>query len=503
MEPFALAAVSLTISISLFIKKERSHVQLFFAFLCLALFLQKTGTFFSEIFDTNFWKSINYLGTFSIPPLLTALCRSFLNRQKIPSKKTILSTACGSLLLAAVCLTLCSGWPYLNLVLYLYIGFAMAYCYVILVNSIRTKEPDVEKKRLTYITIACALAAVLSVSDIFHFYGYSIPSMSNIAIAILLYFTLIIITYHRLPELHEIMVRTLIVFALVLFVTITFYLIAGLFGGTAILPLKSALMASFVIVISIDPAKLVLKKIASRFFFEGRNVLVSLYAIDEEIEKEKSMLLEEMATGLAHEIRNPLGSIKGAAQYLESEAGSTENKRLLNVIVEETDRLNGVVSQFLDYARPYSMNAEIQDINRIIDKVISLIKTDGRSENIVIEKSLDKNLTALRMDGEQMIQVVLNIALNAIEAMPEGGTLGFATASIESGGGKTTEIAIRDTGCGIGKADLKNIFKPFFTTKKRGTGLGLSVCQRIVTNHCGRIDVESTPDRGTVVFIRI
>ena len=137
-------------------------------------------------------------------------------------------------------------------------------------------------------------------------------------------------------------------------------------------------MASFVIVISIDPAKLVLKKIASRIFFEGRDVLVSLYAIDEEIEKEKSMLLEEMATGLAHEIRNPLSSIKGAAQYLKSEVGSTENKKLLNVIVEETDRLNGVVSQFLDYARPYSMNAEVQDINRIIDKVISLIKAAGK-----------------------------------------------------------------------------------------------------------------------------
>ena len=305
METFALSVVSFTISISLFIKKERSHVQLFFAFLCLALFLQKTGTFFYGIFDANFWKSINYIGVLSIPPLLLALCRSFLNRQKIPSKKTIVLTTLSTFLLAAVFLTLCSGWPYLNLVLYLYIGSAMAYCYVTLVNSIKTKDPDVEKKRLMYIAIACALAVVLSVSDIFNFYGHSIPSMSNIAIAILLYFTLIIITYHRLPELHEIMVRALIVLALVLFVTVTFYLIAGLFGGDAILPLKSVLMASFVIVISIDPAKLILKKIASRFFFEGRDVFVSLYAIDEEIEIEKSKLLEEMATGLAHEIRNP------------------------------------------------------------------------------------------------------------------------------------------------------------------------------------------------------
>jgi len=102
-----------------------------------------------------------------------------------------------------------------------------------------------------------------------------------------------------------------------------------------------------------------------------------------------------------------------------------------------------------------------------------------------------------------MIQVVLNIALNSVEAMSEGGILSFATAKIKDDGDKTLEIAIRDTGCGISKDELRNIFKPFFTTKKKGAGLGLSVCQRIIKNHGGRIDVESTPGSGTVFFIRI
>ncbi len=137
-----------------------------------------------------------------------------------------------------------------------------------LADSIETKKPDVEKERLIYVAIACALAAFLSVSDIFHCYGYRIPSMSNIAIAVLIYFTLIIITHPRLPELHKIMVRALIVFALVLFVTIIFYLITSLFGKNTILPLNSVLMASFVIVISIDQAKPILKKIAARFLVE-------------------------------------------------------------------------------------------------------------------------------------------------------------------------------------------------------------------------------------------
>jgi len=285
METFALAAISLTISISLFIKQKRSPAQLSFAFLCLALFLQKTGTFFYGIFGADFWKAISYLGALSIPPSLIAFCRSFLNRQKFPSRKIVISTASGSFLLTAICLTPCYDWPYLNLVFYLYLGSAMVYCYTALIDSIKMKGSDIERERLIYVAIACALAAALSVFDIFHSYGYDIPSMSNIAIAVLIYFTLIIITYSRLPELHEIMVRALIVFALVLFVTIIFYLITGLFGKNTVLPLNSVLMASFIIVIFIDPAKLILKKIAARFFFEGRDVSVSLYAIDEEIEK--------------------------------------------------------------------------------------------------------------------------------------------------------------------------------------------------------------------------
>jgi Signal transduction histidine kinase, nitrogen specific len=116
------------------------------------------------------------------------------------------------------------------------------------------------------------------------------------------------------------MARALIVMVITLFVIVIFYLIIGVFGGDTDLPVNSVLMASFIIVIFIDPVKLILKKIASRLFFEGRDVFTSLYIIDEKLEREKSMLLEEMASGLAHEIRNPLGSIKGAAQCMRSEA---------------------------------------------------------------------------------------------------------------------------------------------------------------------------------------
>ncbi|MBW2636759.1 MAG: hypothetical protein JRC86_04425 [Deltaproteobacteria bacterium] len=505
METFALAAVSLTISISLLIKKKKGPTHRAFAFLCLALFFQKAGVFFHEAFTVGIWKTFSYLGALSIPPLLFSFCRIFLKRELSPSRRIIVSTAAGSFLLGVFLLISGFTLPHITIIMYLYNGIAIVYCYTVLVDAIRKESPGVEKKRLIYLAVACAAAAVLSISDILFHYGYNIAPLSDITIAALIYFTLIVITYRRLPELHEIMVRALIVFALVLFTTTTIYFVMELFGKDSGLSLNDVLMASFIIVIFIDPVKKILKKLAGHLFFEGRNdVSISIYAIeDEAVEKEKSMLLDEMATGLAHEIRNPLGAIKGAAQYLKSETESLESRKLLTVIVEETDRLNGVMSQFLNYAKPHSIETSTQDINRIITRVVSLLRAGGLPNNIDIEEDLDANPPGIDADGEQLTQVILNMALNGIEAMSEGGTLTITTARIEDEENKTVEITIRDTGGGIDDKHMKDIFKPFFTTKKKGAGLGLSLCQRIIKSHGGRIDLQSTPGEGTAFCIKI
>jgi signal transduction histidine kinase len=225
--------------------------------------------------------------------------------------------------------------------------------------------------------------------------------------------------------------------------------------------------------------------------------------LDEKLEKEKSLLLEEMAPVLAHEIRNPLGSIKGAAQYLRSESNTGENQRLLDVIIEEVDRLNSVVSQFLNYAKPYTITLKTQDVNQVIEKAIAIVKASDRLGNISIEKELRSDLPMVAIDAEQLVQVILNISFNAIEAMPAGGTLIFRTSKIESGDGGAVGISIRDTGTGIKKEGMKNIFKPFFTTKERGVGLGLAICQKIIKNHGGYIRVKSIPHQGSIFYIRL
>jgi signal transduction histidine kinase len=263
------------------------------------------------------------------------------------------------------------------------------------------------------------------------------------------------------------------------------------------------MVASFLIVIAIEPLREILKKLIGFLYPDSREFLQSLFAFDEKLEREKSLLLEEMAPVFAHEIRNPLGSIKGAAQYLRSEVSSEENRKLVDVIIEEVNRLNRVVSQFLNFARPYQPDLKPLDINRIVERATDVIRANVLSERIAIQMDLRPGLPPVRADAEQLIQVILNIAMNAIEAMPEGGTLTLRTRKIESDEGDTVAVAIRDTGPGIRREDLKNIFKPFFTTKERGVGLGLAISQRIMRGHGGHIRAKSIPGKGSVFYIRV
>ncbi len=225
-------------------------------------------------------------------------------------------------------------------------------------------------------------------------------------------------------------------------------------------------------------------------------------------ERDRLAALGEMAAGLAHEIRNPLGAIKGAAQLLlppdEPATVPNESREFLGIIVEETNRLNRVVSQFLDYARPYKGTLEPLDVNEVVKKTVQLLppSADG-APPADLSLELDAALPLARGDAEQLRQVFLNLALNALQAMPDGGRLVIGTARRppRAGAGEAVEVRFTDNGRGIPSATLKNLFIPFFTTKERGTGLGLPISQRIVENHGGRIEVRSRDGAGSTFTV--
>jgi signal transduction histidine kinase len=215
--------------------------------------------------------------------------------------------------------------------------------------------------------------------------------------------------------------------------------------------------------------------------------------------------LGTLTAGLAHEIRNPLVAIKTFTQLLPERIDDEEfRNHFLNIASGEVDRISALVTELLEFARPSEPKFELEDINAILDGMILLVSTETKSKRIDIFKDYAKELGAITIDREQMKQVFLNMLLNAIEATPENGKIYVKTRSYAKPEGEPyIQIEFTDTGCGIRPEYLEDIFTPFFTTKEKGSGLGLSISNQIVQDHKGYIDVESQVNKGTSFFINL
>jgi len=210
----------------------------------------------------------------------------------------------------------------------------------------------------------------------------------------------------------------------------------------------------------------------------------------------------EMSAGMAHEIRNPLGGMAGALQMLRREPLlDSENARLMDIATKEATRLNTIITEFLRYSRPPDLNLKECDLRELVTETVALIRHDGRvqkSQEVVVRQ--EGHIPMVQADPDKMKQVFWNLATNALQAMPSGGTLTISTGCrrVTSGkrSGDVVEVVVQDTGTGIRKEDLNRIFLPFFTTKQNGSGLGLATAQRIVDQHGGWVRVESEEGKG-------
>jgi len=239
-------------------------------------------------------------------------------------------------------------------------------------------------------------------------------------------------------------------------------------------------------------------------------VIESSQAYERVKERDRLAALGEMAAGLAHEIRNPLGAIKGAAQLVITADGKTasptEVQEFLAIIVEEANRLNNVVTRFLDYARPERPGregADRLDLNTVVRRTEQLLRQD-LPRSVELRVRLDDALPEIAGDPESLLQVFLNLGQNALQAMPDGGTLELLTTRRRRsrlGYGQFCEVRFRDTGVGIPRDRLKKLFIPFYTTKQKGTGLGLAISHRIINQHGGTIEVRSTIGQGSTFSV--
>jgi two-component system sensor histidine kinase HydH len=205
-----------------------------------------------------------------------------------------------------------------------------------------------------------------------------------------------------------------------------------------------------------------------------------------------------LAAGVAHEIRNPLSSIKGFAVYFKERlSGNKEDEETADVMIAETERLNRVISQLIEFARPLELKKEKVKFIELVQHTIKLIASDTQKNKISVEIVAAADLPELEVDPDKIKQVLLNIFLNSIAALKEGGKL---TIELSPGTNNVTVI-ISDNGVGIEKMNLLKIYDPYFTSKPAGTGLGLAVVQKIMEAHGGKIDVKSTIGEGTKVFL--
>ena len=222
---------------------------------------------------------------------------------------------------------------------------------------------------------------------------------------------------------------------------------------------------------------------------------------------ERLAALGQMVAGVSHEIRNPLGIIRSTAELLGGMPDSTDiQKKLLSVITEESSRLNNIVTEFLDFARPQEPNSQECYLEEIINKNLQFLSPELDKENISVYDNLDDRSLKLRADPQLLYRAFLNIFMNAIQAMENGGSMTVDVAEKKD----HYVVSIEDTGCGIRQENLSKIFDPFFSTKDNGTGLGISIVRNIIEGHKGSLWIESTvgdtPGQhgtGTKVFIKL
>jgi signal transduction histidine kinase len=215
--------------------------------------------------------------------------------------------------------------------------------------------------------------------------------------------------------------------------------------------------------------------------------------------------LGTLTAGLAHEIRNPLVAIKTLIQLLPDRLEDEEfRNHFLQIASGEVDRISSLVNELLEFAKPSEPKLEMEDINVILDGMLLLISTETKKKFIQIVKEYAPEIPQVTVDREQIKQVFLNVLLNALDATPENGTITVKTRSfLKPGGEHYVQVEFTDTGCGIPSEYLEDIFTPFFTTKIKGSGLGLSISNQIIQDHKGYIDVESYVNRGATFFINL
>ena len=315
---------------------------------------------------------------------------------------------------------------------------------------------------------------------------------------------------HNLLEVNIVIQKGLIYSLLIALITII-YLISvllferifqGFFGYRNSASTGTALLIALIFI----PLKDKIQKFIDKIFLKGSPIEIAKeneYLRKEVAQAERFKSIALLASGIAHEIKNPLTPIRTFLEYLPQKSNDKEFiKKFGGIARSSVDRIDELINELLKFAKPAPLQLNETDINKLITSTLELLSSEFLKHNIRVNKNfIDK--FSLNVDQNQIRQALLNVFLNAIDAMPNGGTLTVKTANIRKNREKMYQILVQDTGEGIAKEDLSHIFDPFFTKKDKGTGLGLSITNGIIMEHGGKIHAESKAGEGATFIIEL
>ncbi|MDD5382519.1 MAG: ATP-binding protein [Candidatus Margulisbacteria bacterium] len=389
----------------------------------------------------------------------------------------------------------------------LFIAVCFGYGFLRLFKAYREAAGE-KRNQLLYIIIASLIGFGGGLTAFFPVWGINFPVLSHFALPLYVLVAVYAIVKHHLLDI-SIIVREGLIYSALTVLFAGFYVLAVLVANYSLSrfvpfdPVVTVLIVVFASVLVFQPVKDRVQSAVDRVFFRGeyryRKTIDDLSEENRQLfrsllQADKLAALGTLSAGIAHEIKNPLASIKGLTQVLEENLGDPEFIRKYQEIVpRQIDRLNSLVEKMMRLGQPQELVMQTVDLKSVIEDVLKLLENQLREKKILVELKAEP-LPELRGDAGQLSQVFTNFFLNAIQAMLDGGRLSVGMKVEEMG---RVCIEVSDNGAGIEADKLDKIFDPFFTTKNDGSGLGLAVVYRIIKEHNGDVQVESKPGKGT------
>jgi signal transduction histidine kinase len=372
-----------------------------------------------------------------------------------------------------------------------------------------SKQKKEEKKHLKSLLFLFSFGFISGTINFLYFLNTPLFPFANLGIVVYCLISTYAIFKHQILGIEIIYKRGLLYSILIAIFTAVYlgivFIFEWLFRG--IVGYKSFLLSlssAFALALLFNPLRNKIQTFIDRFFLgkTPQEIAQENELLKQELERsERLKAASTLALGLAHEVKNPLTTIKTFAEFLPQKYNNEDFvDKFSKLIPIEVERINNIIHQLLDFSKPNPPAFKISNVCDVMRETLDLLSNDFLKRKINIIENCENHSLMANIDPTQIKQVILNILLNAIDAMPKGGNIYISAKAIES---NNIEICITDEGIGISKENLKNIFNPFFTTKDEGTGLGLGICHQIIKNHKGLIGIESEENKGTTVRIKL